>query len=152
MTTGGRVFWRVLAADILLAAVWLILGGSVLEAIIIAVLQAGILMIIDGMAGAVHQPGGGRKGKEDWEMGEKMVALNVYTAWRMEELRALNDNYEKLTKEVHGFEMTHLEGDDALICRALRYAIDELQNNVKVLEREKLERAKLEAAKREATS
>lgn len=55
MTIGERIFWRVLAADVLLAALWLILGGSLLEAIIIAVLQAGILMIIEGAVGAVHQ-------------------------------------------------------------------------------------------------
>lgn len=85
-------------------------------------------------------------------MGEKTVALSVSTAGRMEELRALNDNYEKLIKEVCGFEVAHLEGDDALIRRAIRYAIDELRNEVKVLEREKLERAKLEAMKLEAAS
>ncbi len=55
MTIGERLFWRVLAADILLAALWLILGGSVLEIVIIAVLQAGILMVIEGAVGAVHQ-------------------------------------------------------------------------------------------------
>ena len=55
MTIGERVFWRVFAADILLALLWLILGGSLLEAIIIAVLQAGILMVIEGAVGAVHQ-------------------------------------------------------------------------------------------------
>lgn len=55
MTTGQQIFWRILTADILLAGFWLILGGSLLEAIIIAVLQAGILMIIEGAAGTVHQ-------------------------------------------------------------------------------------------------
>lgn len=85
-------------------------------------------------------------------MGEKTVTLSVFTTGRLEELRALNDKYEKLTKEVHDFEMTHLEGDDALICRALRYAIDEIKNDVKELEREKLERGKVEVAKLEAAS
>ena len=55
MTTGERIFWRVLAADILLAALWLIFGGSLLEVIIIAVLQAGLLMVIEGAVGAVRQ-------------------------------------------------------------------------------------------------
>ncbi len=55
MTIGERIFWRVFAADVLLAALWLILGGSVLEIVIIAVLQAGILMVIEGAVGAVHQ-------------------------------------------------------------------------------------------------
>ncbi len=55
MTIGKRLFWRVLAADILLVALWLILGGSVLEAIVIAALQAGLLMMIEGVIGTVRQ-------------------------------------------------------------------------------------------------
>lgn len=44
-----------LAADILLAWLWLILGGSIDEAIIIAVLQAGLLLMIEGVVRTVHQ-------------------------------------------------------------------------------------------------
>lgn len=55
MTIGERILWRVLAADILLALLWLILGGSILEIIIVAVLQAGLLMMIEGAIGAVRQ-------------------------------------------------------------------------------------------------
>lgn len=55
MTIGERLFWRVLAADILLAVLWLILGGSVLEAIVIAALQGGLLMMIEGVIGAARQ-------------------------------------------------------------------------------------------------
>lgn len=55
MTIRERIFWRVLAADILLALLWLILGGSLLEAIIIAVLQGILLGMIEGVIGAAHQ-------------------------------------------------------------------------------------------------
>lgn len=55
MTTGERLFWRVLAADILLAVLWIILGGSLLEIIILAALQAGLLLLIEGVIGAAHQ-------------------------------------------------------------------------------------------------
>ena len=55
MKIGERLFWRVLAADILLAGLWLILGGSLLEAIIIAMLQAGLLLMVEGVIRGAHQ-------------------------------------------------------------------------------------------------
>ncbi len=79
-------------------------------------------------------------------MAEKTVTLSAYTVEVLKEYRELNDKYEQLLKEVHDFEMTHLGDDDALVCRALRYAIDGIKTDVKELEREKLEAAKLEAA------
>ena len=55
MTIRERIFWRVFVADALLAVLWLLLGGSFLEAIIIAVLQAVLLLIVEAVIGAVHK-------------------------------------------------------------------------------------------------
>lgn len=72
-------------------------------------------------------------------MGEKKVTLSAYTVKVLKEYRELNDKYEQLLKEMHDFELTHLGDDDALLCNALRHAINEIKDDVKNLEREKLE-------------
>lgn len=55
MKTGEEIFCRVFIADILLAVTWLLLGGSMLEAVIITVLQAGLLLAIEAVIRTGHQ-------------------------------------------------------------------------------------------------
>ncbi len=68
-------------------------------------------------------------------MGEKTVTLSAYTAKRLKEYRELNDKYEKLVKDTSGIDMPHLEGDDALVCRALGFAIGCLKADIAKEER-----------------